>query len=138
MTFEGQYLSYAEYQSLGGSAIGLMPFNILEFEARKQIDLKTQKRLIGIEEIPSDVKLCVFHLIEAIMNYSNSISSASSSNGTIASENTDGYSVSYNQSNATQIQEIVKSKKVEIDDIILNDLYGVIVNKEHIIYNGVN
>ena len=138
MTFEGQYLSYAEYQSLGGSAIGLMPFNILEFEARKQIDLKTQKRLVGIDEIPSEVKLCVFHLIEAIMNYSNSISSASSSNGTIASENTDGYSVSYNQSNATQIQEIVKSKKVEIDDIILNDLYGVIVNKEHIIYNGVN
>lgn len=138
MTFEGQYLSYAEYQSLGGSAIGLMPFNILEFEARKQIDLKTQKRLVGIDEIPSEVKLCVFHLINAVMNYSNSITSASSSDGTIASENTDGYSVSYNQANATQIQEIVKSKKVEIDDIILNDLYGVIVNKEHIIYNGVN
>lgn len=138
MTFEGQYLSYAEYQSLGGSAIGLMPFNILEFEARKQIDLRTQKRLVGIDEIPSEVKLCVFHLINAVMNYSNSITSASSSNGTIASENTDGYSVSYNQANATQIQEIVKSKKVEIDDIILNDLYGVIVNKEHIIYNGVN
>lgn len=138
MTFEGQYLSYAEYQSLGGSAIGLMPFNILEFEARKQIDLKTQKRLVGIDEIPSEVKLCVFHLIEAIKTYNNSISSAGSSNGTIASENTDGYSVSYNQLDATQIQEIVKSKKVEIDDIILNDLYGVIVNKEHIIYNGVN
>ena len=137
MTFEGQYLSYAEYQSLGGSAIGLMPFNILEFEARKQIDLRTQKRLVDIEDIPDDVKLCVFHLMNSIMDYSNSITSASSSNGTIASENTDGYSISYNQSDATQIQEIVKSKKVEIDDIILNDLYGVIVNGEHIIYNGV-
>lgn len=137
MTFEGQYLSYAEYQSLGGSAIGLMPFNILEFEARKQIDLKTQKRLVGLDEIPSEVKLCVFHLINAVMNYSNSITSANSSNGTIASENTDGYSVSYNQTNATQIQEIVKSKNVELDNIILNDLYGVIVNGEHIIYNGV-
>lgn len=138
MTFEGQYLSYAEYQALGGSAIGLMPFNLLEFEARKQIELRTQKRLVGVDEIPSEVKLCDFHLIEEIKIYSNSITSASSSNGTIASENTDGYSVSYNQLDATQIQEIVKSKKVEIDDIILNDLYGVIVNKEHIIYNGVN
>ena len=138
MTFEGQYLTYAEYQTLGGSAFGSMPFNILEFEARKQIDIKTQKRLVGIEEIPDDVKLCVFHLINAIMNYNNSITSANSSNGTIASENTDGYSVSYNQINATQIQEIVKSKNVELDNIILNHLYGVIVNKEHIIYNGVN
>ena len=138
MTFEGQYLSYAEYQSLGGSAIGLMPFNILEFEARKQIDIKTQKRLVGIDEIPDDVKLCVFHLINAVMNYSNSITSANSSNGAVASESTDGYSVSYNQVNATQIQEIVKSKNVELDNIILNHLYGVIVNKEHIIYNGVN
>ena len=43
MTFEGQYLTYAEYQELGGSAIGVMPFNILEFEARKQIDIRTQK-----------------------------------------------------------------------------------------------
>ena len=138
MTFEGQYLTYAEYQTLGGSAFGSMPFNILEFEARKQIDIKTQKRLVGIDEIPDDVKLCVFHLINAVMNYSNSITSANSSNGTIASENTDGYSVSYNQTNATQIQEIVKSKNVELDNIILNHLYGVIVNKEHIIYNGVN
>ena len=137
MEFEGQYLSYAEYQSLGGSAIGLMPFNILEFEARKQIDLRTQRRLIGINEIPEDVKLCVFHLIQVIMNYNNSITSANGSDGTIASENTDGYSVSYNQVNATQIQEIVKSKKVEIDDIMMNDLYGVIINNEHIIYNGV-
>ena len=138
MTFEGQYLTYAEYQTLGGSAFGSMPFNILEFEARKQIDLKTQKRLVGIDEIPSEVKLCVFHLIKAIMNYSNSISSAGSSNGTIASESTDGYSVSYNQVNATQIQEVINSKSFEIDDIIITYLFGVVVNGEHIIYNGVN
>ena len=137
MEFSGQYLNYEEYKSLGGT-LDIMPFNILEFEARKQIDIKTQKRLVGIDEIPDDVKLCVFHLINAVMNYSNSITSANSSNGTIASENTDGYSVSYNQTNATQIQEIVKSKNVELDNIILNHLYGVIVNKEHIIYNGVN
>ena len=43
MTFEGQYLTYAEYTELGGSAIGEMPFNLLEFEARKKIDLKIQK-----------------------------------------------------------------------------------------------
>lgn len=137
MTFEGQYLTYAEYQELGGSAIGEMPFNLLEFEARKQIDLRTQKRLVGQSEIPNEVKLCTYHLIDKIKGYADSTSSASSSDGSISSESTDGYSISYNQVNATQIQEIIKSKNVELEDIILTDLYGVVVNKEHVIYNGV-
>ena len=137
MTFEGQYLTYAEYQELGGSAIGVMPFNILEFEARKQIDIRTQKRLINLDTIPSEVKLCAYHLIERIKSYNDSIESASNSNGSIASENTDGYSISYNQINATQINEIVKSKSIELNDIIMNDLYGLIINNQHIIYNGV-
>ena len=137
MTFEGQYLTYAEYQELGGSAIGEMPFNLLEFEARKQIDLRTQKRLVGQSEIPNEVKLCTYHLIDKIKGYADSTSSASGSDGSISSESTDGYSISYNQVNATQIQEIIKSKNVELEDIILTDLYGVVVNKEHVIYNGV-
>ena len=137
MTFEGQYLTYAEYQALGGSAIGEMPFNLLEYEARKQIDLRTQKRLVGQSEIPNEVKLCTYHLIDKIKQYSESIENANSSKGSVASETTDGYSISYNQVNATQIQDIIKSKNVELQDSILTDLYGVVVNNEHIIYNGV-
>ena len=137
MTFEGQYLTYAEYQELGGSAIGEMPFNLLEYQARKQIDLRTQKRLIGQSEIPNEVKICTYHLIDKIKAYSDSVESASSSDGSIASENTDGYSISYNQVNATQIQDIIKSKNIELEDIILTDLYGVVLSGEHLIYNGV-
>lgn len=137
MTFEGQYLTYAEYQELGGSAIGEMPFNLLEFEARKQIDLRTQKRLVGQEEIPDEVKICTYHLIDRIKAYSDSVASISNFNGSISSESTDGYSISYNQINATQIQEVVKSKNAELEDAIMSDLYGLIVNGEHVIYNGV-
>ena len=137
MTFEGQYLTYAEYQELGGSAIGVMPFNILEFEARKQIDIRTQKRLINLDTIPSEVKLCAYHLIERIKSYNDSIESASNSNGSIASENTDGYSISYNQVNATQIEAIIKSKNVELKDIIINYLAEVIVDGERLIFMGV-
>ena len=137
MIFEKQSLSYTDYQDLGGSEIGEMPFNVLEFEARKIIDLRTQNRLKNEQNIPQDVKLCVFHLVSKIDSYNNSIDSASNSDGSISSENTDGYSISYNQVNATQIQDIVKSKKVELDDVVMTDLYGVIINNEHIIYNGV-
>ena len=131
MTFEGQYLTYAEYQALGGSAIGEMPFNLLEFEARNQIDIRTHNRLVNEETIPQKVKICDFHLIEKIKGYAETTSSIG---GNIASENTNGYSVSY--ITADRIKELVVSKNSELQDIILSDLYGVIVNGEHIIYNG--
>lgn len=134
MTFEGQYLTYAEYQALGGSAIGEMPFNLLEFEARRQIDIRTFNRLKDSEEIPQEVKLCIYNLINSINEFNNSINIASA-NGKLASENTDGYSVSF--INASQISDIVKSKQSEIDDIIRTYLLGVIYNGEHLMYCGV-
>lgn len=129
--FEGQYLTYTDYITLGGT-LEETPFNVLEFEARKQIDLRTQNRLKNESSIPNEVKLCDYHLIDKINSYYNASQSA---NGNVASENTDGYSISY--VNATQISEVIKSKNVELDDIIMTDLYGVIVNKKHLIYNGV-
>lgn len=132
--FENQYLTYDEYEELDDEAeIDETPFNLLEFSARKQIDLRTQNRLKGIDskEIPEEVKLCVYHLIKEISKYAKSLNSV----GNVASENTDGYSISY--VTASQISEIVKSKKTEVDDVIMNDLYGVIINNEHIIYAGV-
>ena len=126
MTFEGQYLTYAEYQELGGSAIGLMPFNLLEYEARKRIDLRTHKRLVG-QEIPNDVKICIIHLIDTLKLYVNE------NNRNLDSESVGSYSVNY----ANDIKQVIANKSNEIDDIILNDLYGIIVNGEHLIYNGV-
>ncbi len=134
MTFEGQYLTYAEYQELGGSAIGEMPFNLLEFEARKQIDLRTKMRLKNIdsENIPYEVKLCDFHLMNKISEYAKEDIKTS---GNKASENTDGYSVSY--FTGEQITQIIELHKNELEDIMMSDLYGVVVNNIAILYNGV-
>ncbi len=132
MTFEGQYLTYSEYIALGGTAIGEMPFNLLEFEARRQIDVRTQERLKDSEEIPQEVKICEYALINALQTYASASSSASKN---VASENTDGYSISY--VTADKISELVKSKNKEVDDIIRVYLLGVIVNNEHIMYCGV-
>ena len=132
MEFSGQYLTYDEYEDLGGT-LAEMPFNLLEFQARKQIDIRTQQRLVEEETIPQEVKLCDFNLIEKIDNYINAINTAET-NG-IVSESIDGYSVSYND--ITKIQEIINSRSKEIDDMIMTYLYGVIVNGEHLIYNGV-
>ena len=131
MNFEGQYLTYTEYQTLGGSTIGEMPFNVLEFEARKRIDAKTFNRLKNVSSLPQEVKMCVYNLINSIMSYVND----GSINKNIASENTDGYSVGY--VSAGQISELLKSKNDELDDIINTYLFGVVVNDEHLIYAGV-
>lgn len=133
MTFEGQYLTYAEYQELGGSAIGEMPFNLLEFEARRQIDIRTQSRLKDSENVPQEAKLCDNKLINSIMKYAENKLKAESNDK--KSENTDGYSVS--KITPDMIKDIVESHKSDIDDIITTYLLGVIYNGEHLMYCGV-
>lgn len=131
MEFEEGYLTYQEYKSLGGT-LDIIPFNLIEFEARRKIDEKTYNRLHYTDKIPYEVKMCMNNLIGRIDKYASSINETSSN---LASENIDGYSVSY--VTTSQIQDIMKSKSIEIDDIIRTDLFGVIVNDEHILYSGV-
>ena len=133
MDFSGQYLTYDEYRDLGGT-LAETSFNLLEFEARRQIDIRTFNRLKNIEDIPQEVKLCEFNLINSIDAYVSAMNETAS-NGNIKSENTDGYSVSY--SSPSEISDIVKSKNAEFEDTIKTYLLGIIINGEHIMYCGV-
>lgn len=126
MSFEGQYLSYQEYQSLGGT-LEETPFNILEFEIRKQVDLNTQNRLKEQNEIPVEVKLCEFNLISKLNNYQNELSN------NIASETVGDYSISYNK----DIKQIIENMNDEITNIIITNLYGIVIDGEHLIFRGV-
>lgn len=132
MEFSGQYLTYQEYRALGGTQ-DLTPFNLLEFESRRLIDARTQNRLKNVDKIPQEVKLCEFKLINSIDGYTKSVNKAIDEN--IKSENTDGYSVTY--ATTSDIEEIIKSKSVELDDTIRTYLLLVVVNGEHIMYAGV-
>ena len=136
MEFSGQYLTYEEYKGLGGT-LDLTPFNLLEFEARRQIDIRTFNRLKGIDsnDIPQEVKLCEYNLINSVNEFASSTNGAIST-GNVASETTDGYSVSY--INASQISDIVKSKNDEFNDIINTYLLGVVFNGQHLMYIGVD
>lgn len=129
MEFNNQYLTYEEYKSLGGT-LGEMPFNILELKARQVINERTQNRLKNIEEMPQEVKICVYDLINTMNKYNLSDNSTSSN---ISSENTDGYSVTYKSGT-----EMTAEQKAQYEDVMLTDLYGVIVNGETILYLGAN
>lgn len=127
MEFKGQYLTYQEYKGLGGT-LELTPFNILEFEARRRIDEVTHNRMIGGNNIPDEVKMCEFAIINKVLKaYDEKISRGKSS------ETVGSYSVSYNN----DIKKIIEDKRAEIEDLVLTDLYGVVYNGEHVLYCGV-
>lgn len=121
---KGQYLTYQEYKGLGGT-FELPPFDLIEFEARKRIDAITHNRLVNVTDIPKEVKMCMFKLIETIKDYSDI------GRGKF-SESVGSYSVSY-----TDVEKTINDKSLELNDIIINSLYGIVINNEHILYSGV-
>lgn len=127
MEFNNQYLTYEEYKSLGGT-LGEMPFNILELKARQVINERTQNRLKNVEDIPVEVKVCVYHLVNIASSYQSKVSDIS-----VASENIDGYSISYKSGT-----DLTEEQKKQYNDIMETDLYGVIVDNTPILYLGVN
>ena len=131
MEFKGQYLTYNKYKALGGS-LDQTPFNLLEFEARRKINERTLGRVEKTSEIPQEVEMCMFSLINLLNSYNNENQTSKN----ISSESVGSYSVSY--ATGTQIQEIIKSKNAELNDIILTYLTGVIVNGQHLVFLGVN
>jgi len=132
MTFENQYLTYAEYQDLGGT-LEELPFNILELECRKIIDRRTQSRLVDADEIPNEVKVCLYKMIENVTSYQEGIIKAQKG---ISSENIDGYSISY--MNSSEIENALKEQSTQMEELISVYLFGVIVNGEYLLYLGVN
>lgn len=114
MEINGQYLTYQEYTSLGGT-LDQTSFNLLEFEARQIIDKYTFGRLKELITQNQEVKLCVYKLI----GLGNSYKASESQNKGVASENTDGYSISYIQTtNDTILAKNEEYKNVVRDYLV--------------------
>ena len=86
-----QYLTYAEYVSLGGTATE-QNFNALEFKARKRIDRITDGRVRNMQEVPEAVKRLMMALITIDAATGDE---AQAANPVVTSFNNDGYSESY-------------------------------------------
>ena len=127
MEFEGQYLTYQEYQLLGGT-LEEMPFNLLEFNARKKIDERTFGRLVDKGQEYKEVKLCIYNMIITL----NSYSSYDTQNKAISSESTDGYSISY----GTPQKSTTEAKNSELEDVIDTYLSNLIVDDVSVLYRG--
>lgn len=109
MEFENQYLNYEEYVDLGGT-LERTPFDILEMEAQLNIDNYTFGRLKNLKNQANEVKLCIYSIMTTLQSYADS----KVANKNIASETTDGYTVSYTGITT----ELTKAQKKEIKNII--------------------
>lgn len=127
MEFKGQYLTYQEYLALGGT-LEEMPFNLLEYNARKKIDERTFGRLVDKGQEYQEVKLCVYNMITTL----NSYSSYDTQNKAISSESTDGYSISY----GTPQKSITEAKNSELEDVINSYLANVVIDNVPVLYRG--
>lgn len=127
MEFKGQYLTYQEYLALGGT-LEEMPFNLLEYNARKKIDERTFGRLIDKGQEYQEVKLCIFNMITTL----NSYSSYDTQNKAISSESTDGYSISY----GTPQKSITEAKNNELEVSIDTYLANIVVDGVPALYRG--
>ena len=112
MEFKNQYLNYSEYEGLGGT-LEETPFNLLEFKAQKIVDKHTFSRLTDLESQEQEVKLCIYELINILNSYNDVVN-----NSNIASENIDGYNVSYTNVSI----ELSKSFNAHIKKCIINYL----------------
>ena len=106
MEFKNQYLTYEEYRDLGGT-LDETPCNILELQARKDIDKYTFGRLQNLDKQINEVKVCIYELIKNLASYSKYVERDKS----ISSENTDGYSISYKGADENVSKTIVSENR---------------------------
>lgn len=118
------YLDYSAYQNLGGT-LDETAFNRLERKAEQEIKYRTFKRIEKLCCIPTEVKDCVFELIELFHQVEKvKLSSVSNdvSNTSISSQSNDGVSISYNVVSANNI---VSNLNANVHDAINKYLCNV-------------
>lgn len=110
------YLTYAEYQTMGGT-LDEATFSNCELEAEMIINWYTFNRLKNEESYPDEVGQCMYILIKYINLQSQLAGVAGSDSGdllssgaSIASQSNDGVSVSYNILSAQDLMANAQDK----------------------------
>lgn len=133
------YLTYAEYQSMGGT-LDETTFNDFEFQARAQIDWYTFNRLQKEETLPEAVKRCMYHLIDLLFLSASASATPAASPSTgvsasVSSQSNDGVSISYNVLSASEALQTAKEQIQSSIDMYLQGVMNSLGQK--VLYRGV-
>lgn len=144
------YLTYADYQSMGGT-LDETAFNDFEFESECVINWYTFDRLKSEETLPEAVQRCVFALIKVAkikadamvlglgVTASGGSSTSSAVSPAIASQSNDGVSISFNTISAKDVfgSLCAYQRGSEIENICRTYLQGVVNSLGHrVLYRG--
>lgn len=91
-----KYLTFNEYKAMGGT-LEPAPFDMLEFEARKEIDEQTLGRLMNLKEQKQETKMCVFALVNLFNSINNGVE-------------TSGNAINYNETEVAKAKFNIISK----------------------------
>lgn len=133
------YLTYAEYQSMGGT-LNEATFNDLEFEAEALVNWYTFNRLKNDTTFPTELKRLMKYLINMAAFKNNILAESGGDDSittakTVASQSNDGVSISYNVLNAKDLMEDIKA---DSRDAIEKYLQGVMNEAGRLLlYRGV-
>ena len=134
------YLTYVEYQTMGGT-LEESAFNNFEFQAEALVNWYTFNRLKKDTTFPTELKRLVFCLIalaqskDGTLSNSSGSGSSSATGGAIASQSNDGVSISYNVLSA---KDLMDSIKTESETLINQYLQGVMNEAGRLVlYRGV-
>lgn len=132
------YLTYSEYQALGGS-LPEQEFNNLELKAETLINWYTFNRLTKDQTYGDNVKKCVYLLIDILKKQEQAQSLGADQNGNtaacISSQSNDGVSVSFNTLSAEQALQASKSEIEQYIYYCLNNARNTKGRK--LLYRGV-
>jgi hypothetical protein len=126
---EAKYLTFNEYKQLGGN-LDETAYSLLEFEIEKEINKRTQNRLVKLTNYPFDLKMCVLKMIDVFEQYK----ALEQQNKAVTGEGIDGYSISYRKLEKDDIE----AKNIELEKIMRRYLSEIIVDGESILFLGVN
>lgn len=146
------YLSYADYQNMGGT-LDETTFNEFEFEAETVVNWYTFNRLKNETEYPPELGRCMYALIklaklkaDAMMLGARTTTVTGESGSTttvesaaIASQSNDGVSISYNMVTASDVFKnlSVTAKGGEVENLVQRYLQGVVNSLGHrLLYRG--
>ena len=120
------YLTYAEYQNMGGT-LDETTFNDFEFEAEAIVNWYTFNRLKGDTNFPNELKRLMKYLIGLAYSKSGMLDASGSGdsealNKTVASQSNDGVSISYNILSA---KDLMDNCKAESEKAVKTYLSGV-------------
>ena len=109
------YLTYAEYQAMGGT-LDSASYGNFEFEAEALINWYTFNRLKNDTSFPEAVKRLMKYLIDLAQERAQLLTASGSGDsevtqGAIASQSNDGVSISYNVLSAGQLMESLKAQE---------------------------